>query len=97
MALFKAAISGYAAGSAGLLELAEWEAIPGAIFKITVELAARFCTDALRERYFGWDNRRFASASEHNRARTRSQLDLARGVRSQRPEIEELVTRAAAL
>jgi hypothetical protein len=51
----------------------------------------------LRERYFGWDNRRFASASEHNRARTRSQLDLARAVRSQRPEIEELVTRAAAL
>jgi Ser/Thr protein kinase RdoA (MazF antagonist) len=97
LALFAAAIGGYAAGSERLLESAEWEAIPGAIFRITVELAARFCTDALRERYFGWDNRRFASASEHNQARTRSQLDLARTVRAQLPAIEELVTRAARL
>jgi Ser/Thr protein kinase RdoA (MazF antagonist) len=95
--LFGAAIGGYAAGSEGLLETAEWEAIPGAIFRITIELAARFCTDALRERYFGWDSRRFASASDHNQARTRSQLDLARTVRSQLPAIEELVTRAARL
>jgi Ser/Thr protein kinase RdoA (MazF antagonist) len=97
LALFREAIGGYAAGSEGLLEPAEWEAIPNAIFRITVELAARFCTDALRERYFGWDNRRFPSASEHNQARTRSQLDLARTVRAQRPAIEELVTRAARL
>jgi Ser/Thr protein kinase RdoA (MazF antagonist) len=97
LALFGAAIGGYAAGAEGLLALAEWEAIPGAIFRITVELAARFCADALRERYFGWDKRRFASASEHNQARTRSQLDLARTVRSQLPAIEDLVTRAARL
>jgi Ser/Thr protein kinase RdoA (MazF antagonist) len=95
--LFGAAIGGYAAGSEGLLEPAEWDAIPGAIFRITVELAARFCADALRERYFGWDKRRFASASEHNQARTRGQLDLARTVRSQLPAIEDLVTRAARL
>jgi Ser/Thr protein kinase RdoA (MazF antagonist) len=97
LTLFRAAIEGYAAGSEGLLEAAEWKAIPSAIFRITVELAARFCTDALRERYFGWDSRRFASASEHNQARTRGQLDLARTVRSQLPAIEELVTRAAGL
>jgi Ser/Thr protein kinase RdoA (MazF antagonist) len=97
LALFEAAIGGYATGSEGLLEPAEWEAIPGAIFRITVELAARFCTDALRECYFRWDNRRFASASEHNRARTRSQLGLARTVHSQLPAIAQLVTRAARL
>ena len=76
---------------------AERDAIPRAIFRITVELAARFCTDALRERYFAWDSRRFASASEHNQARTRGQLALARTVRAQRAAIEELVTRAARL
>jgi Ser/Thr protein kinase RdoA (MazF antagonist) len=97
LALFGAAIGGYAAGSEGLLEPAEWKAIPGAIFRITVELASRFCTDALRERYFGWDKHRFASASEHNQARTRGQLDLARAVRSQLHSIEELVTHAARL
>jgi Ser/Thr protein kinase RdoA (MazF antagonist) len=95
--LFRAGIEGYAAGSEGLLDPAEWKAIPGAIFRITVELAARFCTDALRERYFGWDRRRFASASDHNQARTRGQLDLARTVRSQLPAIEEVVTHAAGL
>jgi Ser/Thr protein kinase RdoA (MazF antagonist) len=97
LTLFAAAIDGYATGSEGLLERAEWEAIPRAIFRITVELAARFCTDALRERYFGWDSGRFASASDHNQARTRGQLDLARTVRAQLPEIEKLVTRAAGL
>ena len=97
LALFKAAIEGYATGSEGLLEPGEWEAIPRAIFRITVELAARFCADALRERYFGWDKSRFASASAHNQARTRGQLALARTVRSQLPAIDELVTRATRL
>jgi Ser/Thr protein kinase RdoA (MazF antagonist) len=97
LALFDAAIEGYAAGSEGLLAPAEWDAIPRAIFRITVELAARFCTDALREWYFAWDSGRFASASEHNQARTRSQLALARAVRAERPAIEELVTHAAGL
>ena len=97
LTLFEAAIGGYAAGSERLLKPAEWDAIPRAIFRITVELAARFCTDALRERYFAWDSRRFASASEHNQARTRGQLALARTVRAQQAAIEELVTRAARL
>jgi Ser/Thr protein kinase RdoA (MazF antagonist) len=97
LALFRAAIEGYAAGSAGLLTPAEWEAIPSAIFRITVELAARFCTDASRERYFAWDQQRFRTASEHNQARTRGQLALARAVRAQLPAIEEVVTRASGL
>jgi Ser/Thr protein kinase RdoA (MazF antagonist) len=94
--LFAAAIAGYAAGSKGLLKPAEWQAIPRAIFRITVELAARFCADALRERYFGWDPSRYASASEHNQARTLGQLNLARAVRTQRAQIEDIVARAFA-
>src|SRR5690606_19259143 len=41
--LFAAAVEGYADGSGGALERAEWSAIPAATLTITVELAARFC------------------------------------------------------
>jgi hypothetical protein len=92
--LFKAALAGYATRIDGLLQPAEWQAIPAAIFRIAVELAARFCADALRERYFGWDARRYASASEHNQARTRGQLSLARTIRAQRAAIEDIVAGA---
>jgi Ser/Thr protein kinase RdoA (MazF antagonist) len=92
LTLFRAAIEGYAAGTEGFITPAEWRAIPHAIFRITVELAARFCADALRESYFGWDKNRFATASDHNQARTRGQVALARAVRAQLPTIEELVT-----
>ena len=94
MPLFAAAIGTYAKSVGGLLSPAEWQAIPGAIFRITVELAARFCTDALRERYFAWDPGRYASATAHNQARTRGQLNLAATIRGQRAAIEETVRAA---
>jgi hypothetical protein len=43
-----------------------------------VELAARFCTDAMESVYFSWDADRYASRSAHNLARTANQLRLAR-------------------
>ena len=49
--LFEAAITGYAEVAAGFREPAEWSAIPAATLTITVELAARFCADSLREQY----------------------------------------------
>jgi Ser/Thr protein kinase RdoA (MazF antagonist) len=75
--LFAAAIEGYATAARGSLERAEWCAIPAATLTVTVELAARFCADALAEQYFGWDDTRYASASEHNQARARGQLRVA--------------------
>jgi Ser/Thr protein kinase RdoA (MazF antagonist) len=78
--LFQAAIEGYAAAAGGLLQTAEWTAIPAATLTISVELAARFCTDSLREDYFGWDATRHPSASAHNQARTRNQLQVAENV-----------------
>lgn len=92
--LFEAALEGYAEQSAGLLAPEEWRSIPAATFRIAVELAARFCTDALHERYFAWDRSRYASASAHNRARTRGQLNLARTIRDQHAAIEAIVTHA---
>ncbi len=91
---FEAAIAGYARETSDFLTEAERRGIPGATYTITVELAARFCADALNENYFGWDQARFASASEHNEARTRSQIELARSIASHRAEMERIVTRA---
>jgi Ser/Thr protein kinase RdoA (MazF antagonist) len=92
--LFEAALEGYAEQSAGLLGRDEWSSIQAATYRIAVELAARFCADALHERYFAWDASRYASSSAHNRARTRGQLNLARTIRDQRGAIETIVTRA---
>jgi Ser/Thr protein kinase RdoA (MazF antagonist) len=91
--LFAAAVEGYAAGAGGLLMPTEWGAIPLATLTISVELAARFCADALNESYFGWDAARYASASDHNQARTHAQLGIARAIRAAMPELEAIVTR----
>jgi Ser/Thr protein kinase RdoA (MazF antagonist) len=74
--LFEAALRGYAASSRGLLIPAEYRAIVPAAATIMLELAARFAADALNDRYFGWDPRRFASRSVHNLARARGQFEL---------------------
>jgi Ser/Thr protein kinase RdoA (MazF antagonist) len=75
--LFAAAVDGYADAAAGFLTLTEWQAIPTGTVTICVELAARFCLDALRESYFRWDPSRYPSSSAHNQARTRGQLQVA--------------------
>ena len=89
-AFYSAAIEGYASASRGLLGPEEWGAIADATLTITVELAARFCADALRERYFRWDERRYPSASAHNQARTRGQLKIAATLRTELPALREL-------
>lgn len=91
---YAAAVEGYATAARGLLAREEWNAIADGTLTITVELAARFCTDALRERYFRWDERRFASASAHNQARTRAQLAIAETLRAELPALRELTARA---
>lgn len=85
---FDAAIEGYAQAAQGFLTEAEWSAIPRGALTITVELAARFCADALRESYFGWNRARYESASAHNQARVQGQLLLAESIRAQLAELE---------
>jgi Ser/Thr protein kinase RdoA (MazF antagonist) len=82
--LFAAAQSGYAESAAGWISADEVRAIVPATETIIVELAARFCADALNESYFGWDPARFASRSEHNEQRATGQLSLARSFADQR-------------
>ncbi|HEX6993137.1 MAG TPA: phosphotransferase [Gammaproteobacteria bacterium] len=93
---FAAAIEGYAEASAGALEPAEWSAIPAATLTITVELAARFCADALAERYFRWDPSRYPSSSRHQQARALGQLELAASIEAQLDAMQAIVDRAFA-
>jgi Ser/Thr protein kinase RdoA (MazF antagonist) len=92
--LYCAAIQGYAAHAEGFVDEKEWRAFPAATQRIAVELATRFCTDALEERYFGWDRQRFASASEHNLARARAQLNLAISIAAALDQLEIETQRA---
>ena len=74
---FNAALTGYAEGSEHMLIAAEIATLPRAIESIALELAARFCTDVLKESYFAWDPTRYEAAWQHHLVRTQSQLSLA--------------------
>ena len=92
LALFEAALRGYAAGArTGVAPTAaEWASIPGGIERIALELAARFATDALQESYFGWDAR-FGGRGEHNLARAVGQHGLAAAVCAARAAATQIV------
>lgn len=94
--LYEAAIKGYAVESQGFLTRAEREALPAGTETIAVELAARFCADALNESYFGWNPARFPSRSEHNRVRALAQINLAADIARQRAQLEEITARSFA-
>ncbi|MEE2751965.1 MAG: hypothetical protein VX519_11085 [Myxococcota bacterium] len=57
--------------------------------RICLELAARFCADALNESYFGWDASIAPGRGEHNLIRAKGQLALAAEVRRQRGDLED--------
>jgi len=92
--LFDAAITGYAEAAAGQLREDEWRAIPLGALTISLELAARFCADALNERYFGWNRVRYESASAHHQARARGQLQVAAGLAAQLGALEDFTAAA---
>ncbi|HUU00345.1 MAG TPA: aminoglycoside phosphotransferase family protein [Myxococcota bacterium] len=94
IAFFEAGISGWAEALGGLPGLDERESIATAVRAIAVELASRFCLDAFEESYFGWNETRFKSASEHNQARARSQLGLARSIDGQLARMQSIVATA---
>ncbi|MDO8863832.1 phosphotransferase [Haliea sp. E1-2-M8] len=92
--IFAAAIDGYASVGRDFIEDVERASIATGIENVCLTLALRFCVDAVREDYFGWDNARFSSHSEHSQVRSESQLSLFQSVRSIRSELERVVERA---
>lgn len=79
-AIAAAAMEGFREGAAGAIGEDELATVPLGTARIAYELAARFATDVVEDRYFGWDPARFGSRREHNLVRARSQLALARDV-----------------
>ena len=96
LALFVAAIEGYAAGAAGLLTPAEVDAILPGLETTCLELAARFCVDVFEDRYFGWNPERFPSRRHHNLVRAQGQHALAMAVAAARPAARAAVQAAFA-
>ena len=62
------------------------------IERICLELAARFCTDAIRQSYFRENRTRFPEPGTHNLTRSTSQLQVARSVRAQRRDAERIIS-----
>lgn len=91
MAHCHAALDGYARHAREFLTRQEWLAIAPATLTIYLELAARFCADALNEDYFSWDAGRFDSHSEHSEVRARGQLNAANSVLDRYDEINTAV------
>jgi len=93
--IFRAAMKGYAegCGDRGPTEL-EWSSIIPGLERICWELASRFALDALNESYFGWDKGNYPAAGEHNLARARGQVQLAKSVRKQRADAEQALREA---
>ncbi|MEI8256192.1 MAG: phosphotransferase [Deltaproteobacteria bacterium] len=89
--LFRAGIEGYGSGAREWIAHDEWSVLVEATRVIALELATRFCADALNERYFGWNAARYASRGEHNLVRARGQLALARSIDAQRVDLERIV------
>jgi len=89
--LFAAALAGYAEVAAGWLTPAEIQAIVPATETIILELAARFCADALNEAYFGWDAVQFPTRGQHNEVRAAGQFSLFQSFVGQRKNLEKYV------
>ncbi len=86
LALFEACAEGYLGALNLELGAAERASLVHGLERISLELAARFAADALRESYFGWDPARFGSAGDHNLTRARGQLSLHRQAHQTRPQ-----------
>jgi hypothetical protein len=89
LGLFEAATLAYLAENPAAR--AAHEALALGPERIALELAARFCRDALEERYFGWSVAVAPSRGEHNLLRARGQLSLAHSIRKDRPAIERIL------
>lgn len=91
LSLFRAACAGLIAGIDESFAAEEISSLVWGLEIVSLELCARFATDALRESYFGWDNERFQSAGEHNRSRALGQFDLYRQARETHTQRAEML------
>lgn len=89
LATYLAAMDGYFSTVGPWLTSAERASLPRATLRIALELSMRFAADVLNDSYFGWNDKKFASRSEHNLVRARNQLGLARDIALKLPIISK--------
>lgn len=90
MTLFTASAQAWGAAAPPLAPGERESLVPG-IERICLELASRFCTDAVENTYFREDRDRFPQPGAHNLLRARGQLNLARSARAQRAACEAVL------
>jgi Ser/Thr protein kinase RdoA (MazF antagonist) len=90
---FRAGLDGYCSRAKHLLEKTETDSILPATQVIYMELAARFCADALNENYFAWDTERFSSHSEHSQIRAMGQLNAYKSLSKNIAEAKRVIDR----
>jgi len=73
MRFFEASARGFFEGYEVSLSKSERRSLVTATERLTLELCARYVTDALEECYFGWDDSSFAGRGEHNAVRAAGQ------------------------
>jgi len=81
---FKSGLEGYASTLSTPFSDRDVENIVPAVQTIYIELAARFCADALYENYFAWDSEKFPTQADHNVVRARGQLRAAQDLGTKR-------------
>ncbi|HEB91562.1 MAG TPA: aminoglycoside phosphotransferase family protein [Deltaproteobacteria bacterium] len=91
MAFFEASARGFLRAPGIDVSTEERESLVTSIERLTLELCARYVTDALEERYFGWDAERFPGRGEHNAVRASGQWRFFEAARRRRPERESVL------
>jgi len=94
--VMRASLDGYREGLPGGLDAETRRALVLGVEWVSLELAARFATDALLESYFGWDARRYPGRGEHNLVRARGQWSLHGAFVETRAARDEMLERALA-
>ncbi|MEQ9639950.1 MAG: aminoglycoside phosphotransferase family protein [Alphaproteobacteria bacterium] len=89
-AVFAAAVAGYL-GRARTITSEERGRIVFGTVRIALELASRFCLDAIRQDYFGWNPAVAPTRRAHNLIRARGQLALADQLIGRRAALEQIV------
>ena len=79
---FQAALASYQGSIGDRYRLFSSQQILLATTQIFLELASRFLSDALEERYFGWDALTYRTRGEHNLVRAESQISGAESIMS---------------
>jgi Ser/Thr protein kinase RdoA (MazF antagonist) len=92
--IFTATAGAWLAHAPPLAAIEKASLVPG-IQRICLELAARFCGDAVRNSYFREDTQRYPEPGTHNLARARTQLALAAAAHDQASACEAVIAAAA--